>query len=106
MKILFDQGTPAPLRRELTGHDVATAFEVGWSDLVNGELLGRAEGVFDLLLTTDQNLPYQQDLTNRKLAVLAMSTTSWPRIQRHVHLVVAAVNAIKPGEYIELHIPE
>lgn len=106
MKILFDQGTPAPLRRELGEHEVSTVFEMGWSDLVNGELLTRAEGAFDLLITTDQNLPYQQNLTDRKLAIIALSTTSWPRLKVNAHLVVAAVGSIKAGQYVACEIPE
>jgi hypothetical protein len=70
MKILFDQGTPVPLRRYLQGHDVTTAFELGWSSLSNGELLKRAEALFDLIITTDQKLRYQQNLSKRNLAVL------------------------------------
>ena len=58
MRIVFDQGTPAPLRRALAGYAVATAFELGWSDLANGDLLRQAESQFDLLITTDQNLRY------------------------------------------------
>ncbi len=64
MRILFDQGTPAPLRRALPLHNVETSFERGWSTLVNGELLSAAEAAgFDVLVTTDMNLRYQQDLT-------------------------------------------
>lgn len=60
MKILFDQGTSVPLRRHLAGHAVTTAFEQGWSTLLNGELLDAAERAgFDLLITTDQRLRYQ-----------------------------------------------
>ena len=70
MKIVFDQGTPAPLRRALSGHTVATAFELGWSDLANGDLLQQAEAQFDLLITTDQNLRYQQNLAGRRVAIL------------------------------------
>ena len=63
MKILFDQGTPAPLRRYLAGHSVDTAYERGWSDLRNGDLLTEAEiNGYDLLITTDQNMRYQQNL--------------------------------------------
>ena len=76
MKILFDQGTPAPLRDHLTGHIVQTAFELGWSNLENGALLAAAEDSFDLLITTDQQLRYQQNLTGRKLSVLVLMTTS------------------------------
>ena len=69
MNILFDQGTPVPLRHFLQSHTVATTFELGWSSLSNGELLMRAEPLFDLLITTDQQLRYQQSLRGRKLAV-------------------------------------
>jgi hypothetical protein len=99
MNILFDQGTPAPLRRELTGHQVSTAHEMGWSELSNGDL---AETTFNLLITTDENLKYQQNLPGRRLAILVLPTTSWPKIQRHVPSVVAAVSAIVSGEFREM----
>jgi hypothetical protein len=71
MRILFDQGTPVPLRQHLTGHLVDTAFEGGWSTLRNGELLDGAEHErYDLLITTDQSLRYQQHLAARALASL------------------------------------
>jgi hypothetical protein len=84
MRILFDQGTPVPLRRHLSGHTVSTAYEMGWSGLANGDLLAAAEAQFDLLLTTDQNLRYQQNLSGRQLAILVLPTTSWPEIQKHL----------------------
>lgn len=62
MRILFDQGTPAPLRAHLIGHIVETTFELGWSNLQNGELLAMAENSFDLFITTDQQLNFQQNL--------------------------------------------
>jgi hypothetical protein len=65
MNILFDQGTPVPLRDHLIAHTVQTAFELGWSNLENGALLAAAEGPFDLLITTDQQLRYQQNLAIR-----------------------------------------
>ena len=70
MKILFDHGTPAPLRRALLGHAVSTAYEMGWTELDNGALLKATETDFDALITTDQNLRYQQNLTGRRLAIL------------------------------------
>ena len=71
MRILFDQGTPIPLRRHLTGHVVDTAFERGWSNLKNGELLDAAErDGYGLLITTDQNLKHQQHLGGRQLAII------------------------------------
>jgi hypothetical protein len=90
------------LRRAFSGHTVATAFERGWADLSNGDLLREAEAQFDLLVTTDQNLRYQQNLAGRRLAILVLPTTSWPEIKRHEAEVVAAANTLRPGEYREL----
>jgi predicted nuclease of predicted toxin-antitoxin system len=102
MRIVFDQGTPAPLRRVLAAHAVATAFELGWSDLTNGNFLQQAEAQFDLLITTDQNLRYQQNLAGRRLAILVLPTTSWPEISQHEAEVLTAVSTIRAGEYREL----
>jgi hypothetical protein len=102
MRVLLDQGTPAPLRRELTGHQVATAYEMGWAVLKNGDLLKAVEASFEALITTDQNLRYQQNLSGRRLAILVLPTTSWPKIQAHMDEVVAAVNEIRPCEFREL----
>jgi len=102
LRVLFDQGTPVPLRRALTGHTVSTAFEMGWAELSNGELLSAAESGFDALITTDQSLQYQQNLTGRRLAILVLPTTSWPVIQAHVGEIVAAVNELRAGDFREL----
>ena len=102
MQILFDQGTPAPLRRGLSLHSVSTAYEMGWALLSNGDLLGAAEGRFDLLITTDQNLRYQQNLSGRRLAILVLPTTSWPEIQKHNTEIAAVAASIQPGSYLEL----
>lgn len=92
MKILFDQGTPVPLRRQLPEHDVATAFEQGWSALSNGSLLDTAEQAgFELLSTTDSNLQYQQNLTERRIAIIVLRSASWPRIQRSIAAIQDAV---------------
>ena len=102
MRILFDQGVPAPLREHLAGHEVRTAYELGWSALQNGELLARAETQFEALVTTDRNLKSQQNLSGRKLAILVLPTTSWPVLQRMLQPVVQALSSLKPGEYREL----
>ena len=88
MRILFDQGTPAPLRKALSGHEVATAYEMGWSQLTNGKLLKEAEASFDTFITTDQNLQHQQNMSGRRLAILSLWTTSWPKLQRHLPEIV------------------
>ena len=101
MRILFDQGTPAPLRRALMGHVVSTAYEMGWNELDNSTLLRAAEIDFDALVTTDQNLRHQQNLSGRRLAILVLPTTSWPKIEAHEAQVVAAINALRAGDFIE-----
>ena len=106
MKLLFDQGTPVPLRTYLSNHTVETAYERGWSQLKNGELIARAEGEgFDALVTTDQNLRHQQNLAKSKMSVIVLQTTNWPRIRLHVDAIVQAIEAVGPGSYLEIPIP-
>jgi len=102
MRILFDQGTPAPLRYELPGHHVTTAHEMGWAQLNNGELLLQAESRFDLLITTDQDLRHQQNLSGRRLAILVLPTTAWPLISQRANEVAVAVHSMKPGAFRQL----
>jgi hypothetical protein len=105
VKVLFDQGTPAPLRRYLRSHEVTTVYEMGWSTLQNGALIAGAEAAgFDVLVTTDRNWKYQQNLTQRRLAVVVLLSTSWPRIQAQVSAVVRAVDESTLGSYIEIEI--
>lgn len=103
MRILFDQGTPAPLRKALAGHEVATAYEMGWSQLTNGNLLKEAEASFDAFITTDQSLQYQQNLSGRRLAILTLWTTSWLILQRHLPEIVAAIEKLNSGDFVELN---
>ena len=103
MKLLFDQGTPVPLRTHLPGHTVETTYERGWSNLKNGDLLLRAEAEgFDALVTTDQQLRHQQNLTGRKIGVVVLMTTSWPRIRGHIDSVVQVIDNLRPGSYEEI----
>ncbi len=105
MKIVFDQGTPVPLRRHLAAHSVTTIGELGWSSLSNGILLDVAEQAgYELLITTDQNLRYQQNLTHRKLAILVLSSTSWPRITLRLDAIRNTVNEMSSGDYREIAI--
>jgi len=75
---------------------------MGWASLDNGDLLDAAEAAFDTFVTTDQNLRFQQNLSGRRLAILVLPTTSWPRIQQHLSEVVDAVNRLGPGDLVEL----
>lgn len=106
MRLLFDQGTPVPLRNYLPNHVVETAYERGWQDLKNGELLARAEAEgFDAIVTTDQNLRYQQNLSTRKLGVAVLMTTNWPRIRADVTRIVQVIDDLRPGGYEEVTFP-
>jgi hypothetical protein len=106
VRVLFDQGVPAPLRKLLATHEVVTAFERGWSTLRNGELLSAAESAgFDLLITTDQNLRYQQNLSDRRIAILVLLSTSWPRLQKAAEAISEGVAKAASGGYLEVSIP-
>ena len=105
MRILSDPGTLAPLRRYLDGHSVDTAYERGWSELRNGDLLEEAEkSGYELLITTDQNMRYQQNLAGKRLGILVLLSTSWPRIQLRIGDVQDVVDGMQPGDYREVSI--
>ena len=105
MKILFDQGTPVPLRRYLHPHKVDTAAERGWSELQNGDLLDQGEAEeYQALITTDQNLKYQQNLAGRSIRILVLTTTSWPKIRQKVGQVREALEGLEEGGYVEVGI--
>ena len=106
MLIIFDQATPVPIRPYLAGHTVRTAAQQGWDKLRNGDLLTAAEKAgFDLLLTTDKNIRFQQNLVGRKIAVVVLGQQQWPRLRPHIQRVIEAVDAAKPGSYAEVGIP-
>lgn len=103
MRILFDQGTPAPLRRHLHPHLVDTTAERGWSTISNGDLLKLAESDgYEVFITTDQNLRYQQNLTGRKLKIVVLMGTSWSKIQTKIVVILAAISSANDGGYIEI----
>jgi hypothetical protein len=103
MQVLFDQGTPVPLRNYLPAHTVTTVFEKRWNTMQNGELLLTAEREgFQVLVTTDQNLRHQQNLRGRQIAIVVLMTTNWRRIERSVSDAVMAIDSAKPGHYVEV----
>ncbi len=106
MLILFDQATPVPLRPYLKGHIVRTAAQQSWDRLRNGDLLRVAEeSGFEMLLTTDKNMRYQQSLAGRKIAVLILGRQQSEQIRPYVQLIVDAVDAAPPGSFTEVEIP-
>ena len=106
MKIVFDHGTPLPLRAFLRDHTVQSAKSCGWDTLSNGELLAAAEAAgFEVLVTSDKNIRHQQNLTRRVIAIVVLGNPQWPVLRLHTEIVIAAVNAALPGSYTEIEIP-
>jgi hypothetical protein len=106
MLILFDHGTPRGIARALQCHTVKEARAQGWDTLSNGDLLKAAEDAgFDVLLTTDTNLPNQQNLEGRKLAVVILSRNRWSLVRPVMQQIVDAVNGAKPGTCTLVDIP-
>jgi hypothetical protein len=106
MRILFDHNTPRGIAQHLVGHTVTKAKERGWDRLTNGDLLAVAEQAgFDLLLTADKNMRYQQDLSGRTIALVVLGKSPWPLVRAHLDKVAAAVNSATPGSYTEVEIP-
>jgi hypothetical protein len=105
VKVLLDECVPWPVHRLLSAHDCQPVQRCGWAGIKNGELLKLAEGQFDLFITSDQSLRYQQNLTGRKIAILQLSTNKWARILAATALLDDAVSTIRPGEFRQLRIP-
>ncbi len=106
MRILFDHGTPSGIARALTRHEVTEAIHRGWERLSNGELLAAAEREgFDLLLTTDKNIRYQQNLAARKIGIVVLGNSTWRIVRLHLDRIASAVNETSSGGYTEVDIP-
>ena len=106
MLILLDHGTPRPLHAYLPGHTVHAAAQMGWDLLPDGTLLTIAEeAAYDLLITTDHNIRYQQNLAARRISVLVLMKNDWRLIRPRVDDINAAVDQIQPGDYVEIEIP-
>ena len=105
MKILFDHGTPAPLRLHLPEHSVDRSAERGWELLENWELIRKAEeDGYEVIVTTDQNIRYQQNLTDTRLAIVVLMASAWPRVQHRTNEIRAAIQEVGPGQVREVSI--
>lgn len=106
MKVLFDNGTPKPIARRLTRHAVSFARRIGWHELKNGDLIEKAEQAsYEVLLTTDKNIRYQQNLAGRKIALVVLGNSQWPVVRDYLERVAEAIDSCKPGSYCEVEIP-
>jgi predicted nuclease of predicted toxin-antitoxin system len=103
VRVLFDHNLPHKLRTSLEGlteHKIVTASYMGWGDLKNGELLQAAEvGGFGILVTGDQSLLYEQNLSGRQLAIVALSTNNWPIVKNYLPQILAAIDSAVPGSF-------
>jgi hypothetical protein len=106
MRILFDHGTPSGIAASLTGHEVTEARDRGWDRISNGDLLKVTEDEgFDLLLTTDKRIHYQQNLTSRKISILVLRNSTWRIVRLYLGRIALAVDSATPGSYAEVDIP-
>src|SRR5438046_1521987 len=106
MRIVLDENLPQPMRSIFgSGHQVATIQELGWSGIANGELLARLEGSFDVFVTSDKNLRYQQNLSGRSLAIVELPTNRLPLLQPRFAEIAAAVTTAAPASYVEVPDP-
>ena len=105
MRILLDECVPWPMHKLLSGHSCSTVQGQGWGGIKNGELLQRAENEFDLFITSDQNIRYQQNLSGRRIAVLELSTNDLGRIQSARTLIEEAIASLQPHEFKQLSVP-
>ena len=105
MRILLDECVPWPMHKLLVNHECSTAQRKGWGGVKNGELLRLAEGKFDLFITSDQNIRYQQNLAERRLPVLELSTNKLRRIAAAADLILSAIASMQPGEFRQLQVP-
>jgi hypothetical protein len=105
VNILFDECVPWPMYQLLAGHSCTSVPRRGWSGLKNGPLIRLSEGEFDLFITSDQNLRYQQNLAGRRIAILELSTNDLRRIRAAAPLIRSAAAGLKPGGFLKLEIP-
>jgi hypothetical protein len=106
MRVLFDHGTPSGIAGALSGHEVTQAIERGWDRISNGELLNLAEAAgFDVLLTTDKRIRYQQNLTSRRIAIVVLRNSTWRIVRLHLDRIATVLAEATPGSYAEVDIP-
>jgi len=102
LKILLDESAPRLIKTSLSEFSISTVQEMGWAGLKNGELLALAENQFDIFITADRQLRYQQNLTGRRLAVIVLPSNQVPAVIALLPAIRQAINGIQPGTYEEL----
>ncbi len=106
MRVLFDHGAPGGIAGALSGHEVTLAIERGWDRISNGELLNLAKAAgFDVLLTSDKRIRYQQNLTGRRIAIVVLGNSTWRIVRLHLDRIAMVLAEATPGSYAEVDIP-
>ena len=105
MKVQLDECVPWPMRKMLAGHECTNPYKCGWRGVTNGELLKLVESEFELFITSDQNLRYQQNMAGRRIAILELSTNDLRRILAAESAIVESVASIQASNYLQLEIP-
>lgn len=100
MKILLDENIPWPVSRFLSGHEVTSVQREGWAGIQNGELLKKADGLFDVLILADKNLRYQQNLKDRSISLIELPTNRWPLLQELIPRLLKSLEQLQPGSYM------
>lgn len=99
MKVIFDENVPLPLQQFLGSHTVTTVQQQGWAGIENGDLIKLVDDKFDVLLLADKNLRYQQDLKQRRIALVELPTNRWPALKKLAEKIARAVENAAPGSY-------
>lgn len=102
MNIIIDECVPHIIKKRLTQRQIKTVQEMGWAGVKNGELLKLIEAGFDIFITSDKNLRYQQNLRNRKLAILLLPSNQIPIIENLLPQIDESIETIQSGEFIEI----
>ena len=105
-RILLDEGVSAGVRAYLTGFSVEVVPQIGWAGKTNGELIAAAEEAgFDIMVTADQNIRYQQNLTNRRISLVVLTVNHWPTLRANIGRIVTAVETAGVGTYTTVTFP-
>lgn len=105
MNVLLDECTPRIVKKRLAGHTIRTTQEMGWGGYKNGDLLASAEAHFEVFITTDKNLRYQQNIKGRKLTVLVLPSNQVPVVEALIPAIESALMTIRAGDFIEIPLP-
>ena len=102
MRILLDEGVPGIIQKRLSQLSISNVEEMGWRGIKNGALLDLMAGRFQILITTDKNLPYQQNLEKRQISLVILPTNDIPSVIGLLPQIERAIAAISPGEFKQL----